>query len=149
MSQVSTSLAVTTTPPVIVVSSGMSSLSSMTMAPSLMELRTMLGQHDVVLPPPLTSRCCGGVLCHASVLQQQAPSSMPLQVYANYAMVSPQVGSFSELTLPPFLYITCLVFVLVSAFYFQVQCWMPYSPLGAQLLGFAPLQPLGVYLWQA
>ena len=26
---------------------------------------------------------------------------------------------------------------------------MPYPPLGAQLLGFAPLQPLGVYLWQA
>ena len=26
---------------------------------------------------------------------------------------------------------------------------MPYSPLGAKQLGFAPLQPLGLYLWQA
>ena len=28
-------------------------------------------------------------------------------------------------------------------------CWMPYSPLGAQLLGLAPLQPIGAYPWQA
>ena len=47
------------------------------------------------------------------------------------------------------MYIICLVSVQVSAFYFEVPCWMPYSPLGAQLLGFAPLQPLGVYPWQA
>ena len=26
---------------------------------------------------------------------------------------------------------------------------MPYFPMGAQLLGFAPLQPFGVYPWQA
>ena len=26
---------------------------------------------------------------------------------------------------------------------------MPYSPIGAPLLGFAPLQPFGVYPWQA
>ena len=26
---------------------------------------------------------------------------------------------------------------------------MPYSPMGAQPLGFGPLQPSGVYLWQA
>ena len=26
---------------------------------------------------------------------------------------------------------------------------MPYSPMGAQLLGFVPLQPFGVYPWQA
>ena len=26
---------------------------------------------------------------------------------------------------------------------------MPYSPMGAQPLGFGPLQPIGVYLWQA
>ena len=25
---------------------------------------------------------------------------------------------------------------------------MPYSPMGAQPLGFAPLQPFGVYPWQ-
>ena len=52
MSQVSTSTATTTTPPVTVVSSGMSSLSLVTMAPSLMGLPTMLDQHDVVLLPP-------------------------------------------------------------------------------------------------
>ena len=98
---------------------------------------------------PLTPRCSGGVLGHASVLQQQPPSPMPLQTYANYAMGSPQVGFFFRVTLPTALYIICLVSVLVSAFYFQVPCWMPYSPLGAQLLGFAPLQPPGVYPWQA
>ena len=26
---------------------------------------------------------------------------------------------------------------------------MPFSPMGAQLLGFVPLQPFGVYPWQA
>ena len=124
----STSMAMTTTPPVTVVSSGMSSLSSVTMAPSLMGHPAMLGQYDVVL---LTPRCCGGVLGHASVPQQQSPSSMPLQAYANYAMGSPQVGLFFRGEPPIVLYITCLVSVLVSAFYFQVPCWMPYSSLGA------------------
>ena len=45
--------------------------------------------------------------------------------------------------------IICLVSVLMSAVYYQVSCWMQYQPLGAQLLGFAPLQHLGFYLWQA
>ena len=138
-----------TTPPVNVVSSGVSSVSSVTMATSLMGLPTMLGQHDVVLPPPLTPRGSAGVLGHASVPQQQSPSSMPHQACANYAMSSPQVGVFFRLEPSTVLYITCLVSVLVSAFYFQVPCWMPYSPLGSQPLGFAPLQPLGVYPWQA
>ena len=149
MSQVSTSTATTTTPPVTVASSGMSSLSSGTMAPSLMGIPTTLGQHDVILPPALTSRCSGGVLGHASVPQQQPPSLMPLQAYANCAMGSPQVGFFFRVEPPTVLYIICLVSVLVSAFYFWVPCWMSYSPLGAQPLGFAPLQPLGVYPWQA
>ena len=149
MSQVSTTMATTTTLPVTVVSSGMSSLSSVTMAPSLMGLCTTLGQHDVVLPPPLTPRCSGGVLGHASVPQQQPPSSVPLQAYANYAMGSPQVGFFFRVEPPTVLYIIYLVSVLVSAFYFQVPCWMPYPPLGAQPLWFAPLQLLGVYLCQA
>ena len=52
MSQVSTSTSTTATPPVTVVSPGMSSLSLVAMAPSLMGLPTMLGQHDVILPPP-------------------------------------------------------------------------------------------------
>ena len=42
-----------------------------------------------------------------------------------------------------------LVSVLVSVFYFQVPSWMPYSHMGAQLLGFAPLQPFGVCPCQA
>ena len=137
-------MATTTTPPVNVVSSGMSSLSSM-MAPSLMGLPTTLGQHDMVLLPPLIMRCSGGVLGLASVPQQQPPSLMPLQAYANYAMGSPQVGFFFRVEHPAILYVICLISVLVSAFYFQVPCWMPYSPLRAQPLGFSALQPLGVY----
>ena len=56
MSQVSTT-AMTTTPQVNVVSSSMLSLSPVTVASFLMGLPTMLGQHDVVLLPPLTPRC--------------------------------------------------------------------------------------------
>ena len=69
---------------------------------------------------------------------------MPVMLWA-----SPQVGFFFRVEPPTVLYIICLVSVLVSTFYFQVHCWMPYSPLGAQPLGFVPLQPLGVYPWQA
>ena len=50
---------------------------------------------------------------------------------------------------PTVLYIICLLSVLVSAFYFQVPCWLPYSPMGAKPLGFALLQSLGVFPWQA
>ena len=139
----------TTTAPVTVVSSGMSSLPLVTMAPSLVGLSPMLGQHDVVLPPPLTWRGFGGVLGHASVPQWQPPSSMPLQASANYAVGSPQVGFFFRVKPLTILYIICLVSVLVSAFFFQVPCWMPYPPLVAQPMWLAPLQPLGVYLWQA
>ena len=90
----STSTAMTTTPTVNVVSSGMSSLSSVTVALSLMGLPTMLGQNDVVLLPSLTPRCSGGIPGIASVPQQQPPSAVPLQAYANYAMGSPEVGFF-------------------------------------------------------
>ena len=64
-------------------------------------------------------------------------------------MGSPQVGFFFRVEPPSILYIICLVSVLVSAFYFQVPCWMLFLPLGAQPLGFAPLQPFGAYPWQA
>ena len=74
---------------------------------------------------------------------------MPLVAFANYAMDSPQVGFFFKVEPPTVLYIICLVSVLVSAFYFQVSSWFLYSPLGTQPLGFAPLQPFQVYLWQA
>ena len=109
MSEVSTSTAMTTAPPVTVVPSGMSSLSSVTMAPSLMGLPSILGQCDVVLPPPLTPRCSRCILGHASVPQQQPSSYMPLQAYANYALGSPQVGFFFRVELPTILYITWLV----------------------------------------
>ena len=120
MSQVSTSITITTTSSVTVVSSGMSSLSLVTMAPSLIGLPTTLSQHDVVLLPPMTPRCSGGVLGHASLPQQQPPSLMPLQAYANYAMGSPHVGFFFRVKPPTILYTICLLSVLVSAFYFQV-----------------------------
>ena len=42
-----------------------------------------------------------------------------------------------------------LVSVPVYAFCFQVPCWVLYSPIGAQLLAFAPLQTFGAYPWQA
>ena len=109
MSQVSTFTAMTTTPLVTVVPSGMSSLSLVTMAVSLIGLPTMLGQHDVVLLPPLTQRCSRGVLGNASVPHQQLPSSLPLQTHANYAMGSPQVGFFFRVEPPTIFCITCLV----------------------------------------
>ena len=123
MSQVSTTMAMTTTPLVTVVSCGMSSLSSITMAPSLMGLPAILGQCDVVLPPLLTLRCPGGIIGLASVPQQQPPSSMPLQAYANYAMGS-QVGFFSEFSLPLFciLYVWCLFCCLLSTFRCHTGC---------------------------
>ena len=83
----------------------------------------------MVLLPPLTPRCSGGIIGLPSGPQQQPPSSVPLQAYANYTMGSPQVGFFFTVEPPTILYIKCLLSVLVSAFYFQVPCWMPYSPL--------------------
>ena len=114
-----------------------------------MRLPATLGQLDMVLPPPLTLRCSAGVISLASVPHQQPPSSVPLLAYANYAIGSPQVGFLFRVEPPTILYIICLVSVLVSAFYFQVPCWMPYSPMGAQPLGFVPLQHFGIYPWQA
>ena len=126
MSHVSTT-AMATTPSVTVVSSGLSSVSSVTVTPSLTGLPATLGQHEVVPPPPLMLRGSGGVIGLASVSQQQPTSLMPLLAYANYAMGSPQVGFFSRVDPPAILYIICLVSILVSAFYFQVQvgCHIP------------------------
>ena len=138
-------MAMITTQPVMVVSSGLSSISSVTMAPSLMGLPATLGWHEVVLPPPLMPRGSGGVIGLACVPQQQPPSLMPLLAYTNYAMGSPQVGFFFRVEPPTILYIICLLSILVSAFYFQVPSWMLYSPMVVQQLGFAPLQPFGVY----
>ena len=142
-------MALTTTPPVTVVSSGLSSMSSVTVAPSLTGFPVSLDQHGMVPPAPLMPRGSGGVLGSVSVPQQQPPSSMPPLAYANYAMGSTQVGFFFRVEPPIIVSYICLVSILVSAFYFYVPSWKAYSPMGAQPLGFAPWQPFGVYPWQA
>ena len=92
MTPASATKAMTTTPPVTVVCSSMSSLlSAVTMAPSVMGLPVTSVQHDVVLPPLLTLRNSKGVVSLATVPQQQPQSQMPVQAYANYAMGPPQV----------------------------------------------------------
>ena len=105
MSQASTTTVITTIPPVTVVCSSTSPpLSMVTLAPSLMGLPVISGQHDVVLPPLLTPRHSGGVAGLATVPQQQPPSQMPLQAYANYAMGPPQVGFSFRVGPPAILY---------------------------------------------
>ena len=59
--------------------------------PLLDEASSNIGQHDVFLLPPVTPRHSGDVGL-ATVPQQQPPSQMPLQAYANYAMGPQQVG---------------------------------------------------------
>ena len=68
--------------------------------------------------PPLMLRGSGGFIGSVSVSQKQTPSLMPLLVYANYAMGSPQVGFFFRVEASTILYLICLVSILVSAFYF-------------------------------
>ena len=106
LSHVST-MAMTTTPPVMVVSSGLSPVSSVTMAPSLMGLPATLGQCEMVQLPPLMPRGSGGVTGPASVSQQQPSSLKPLLAYANYAMGSPQVGFIFRVEPPTILYMIC------------------------------------------
>ena len=112
-------MAPTTTPPFTVVSSDLSSVSSVIVAPSLMGFPVSLDQHGMVPPPPLMLRGSGGVLGSVSVPQQQTPSSMLPLSYANYAMGSPQVGFFFRVE-PPTIIVSyiCLVSILVSTFYF-------------------------------
>ena len=114
MSQVSTTMATTTTPPVTVVSSGMSSLSLVTMATSLMGLPATMGQLEMVL---LTPRHTGCVVGLATVPQQQPPLPLPLQAYANYTMGPQQVGFFFRVEPPTVLYIIfvwCLFWCMLS-----------------------------------
>ena len=95
-------MAMTTNPPVSVVFSGTSShLSMVTMACSLMGLSAMSGQHDVFVLTPRHSGCIDGL---ATVPQQQPPSQMPLQAYANYVMGPPQVGFSFKVEPPTILY---------------------------------------------
>ena len=111
-----------------------------------MGLPATSGQHDVLLTP----RHPGDVVGLATVPQHQPLSQMPLQANASYAMGPPQVGFLSELSLLPFCIFICfLVCSGVYAFCFQAPCWMLYSHIGAQTLGFAPLQPFEAYPWQA
>ena len=104
--------------------SGLSSVSSVTMAPSLMGLPVTLDQCGVVQPPCLVPRGSGGVIGHASVPQQQPPSLMPLLAYANHAMGSPQVDFFFRVEPPTILYIICwcLFWCLLSTFRCPVGC---------------------------
>ena len=116
MSQASATTARTTTPPVTVVYSSMSSLlSAITMAPSLMGLPVTSG-HEV-LPPPLTLRNSGGIVGLATVLQLQPQSQIPVQAYANYAMGPLQVGFSFVVESPTFFYMClCLLWCMLSAF---------------------------------
>ena len=81
MSQAFATMATSTTTPVTIVFSNMSSLlSTVTKAPCLMGLPVTSGQHDMVLPPPLTQMNCGGLAGLATVPQQQPQSQMPLRL---------------------------------------------------------------------
>ena len=106
MSHVSTT-APTTTPPITVVSSGLSSVSSVSVAPSLTGFPV---SHGVVPQPPLMLRSSGGVFGSVSMPQQQIPSSMPPLAYANYAMGSPsgRFFLFFRVEPPPFVSYICL-----------------------------------------
>ena len=116
-------MALTTTPLVTVVSSGLSSMSSVTVTPSLTGFPVSLDQHGMVPPPPLIQRGSGGVLVSVSVPQQQTPSSIPPLAYANYAMGSPQVGFFFRVE-PP---IICILYM------FGVHSGVCFLLLGAKL----------------
>ena len=148
MSQASATMA-TTTIVTVVCSSTSYLLWMVTKTPSLMWLPATSGQHDLVLPPLLTPKHSGGVVGLASVPQQQPLSRMPLQTYASYAVGPTPVGFYFRVEPPTILYFICLVSVLVYAFCFHVPCWMLYSHMGPQPLGFATLQPFGAYPWQA
>ena len=102
-----------------------------------MGLPTMLGQHNVVMLPPLTPRGSGGVLGHASVPQLQPPSLIPLQACANYAMGSPQVDFFFRVEPPTILFF--YMFGVCSGVCFLLSGAMldAISNLGAHPLGFA------------
>ena len=146
MSHVST--AMMTTPLVMVVSSDLSSVSSVTVVPSLTGFPVSLDQGGVVQPPPLMLRGSGGVIGSVSVPQQQTPSSMPLLAYVNYAMGSPQVGFFFRVEHPTILYIIC----------FGVHSGVCFLLLGAELddiftyggstIRVCILATFGVYPWQ-
>ena len=81
-----------------------------------MGLPATSGQHDVVLLPPLKTRHSGGIVGLAPVPQQQTPSQMPLQAYANYAIGPPHVGFSLRVESPIILYF--YMFDVCSGVYF-------------------------------
>ena len=120
MSNVSITAPTTTTPITVV-----SSMSSVTVAPSLTGFPVSLDQHGMVPLPPLMLRGSGGVLGSVSVPQQQTPSSMLPLAYANYANGSPQVGFFFRVEPPTILYLIyvwCPFCCLLFTFRCRVGC---------------------------
>ena len=113
-----------------------------------MGLPVTLDQHGVVQTPPLVLRGSGGVIGLASVPQQQPPSLMPLLAYANYAMGSPQVVFFFRVE-PPTICIFYVGVCFVVCFLLLGTQWDAVFTYGSQPLGFAPLQPFGIYPQQA
>ena len=87
------------------------------------------------------------LLCHSSNFHHQMPSSGLCQLCHGFFIGR---SSFSELSLQLF----CILYVLV---YCSGVCFLlsgakldaMHSPMGTQPLGFAPLQPFGVYPRQA
>ena len=94
----------TTTTPVMVVSSGLSLVSSVDCSSFPGGISGKLGSAWSGSTPPLFPRGSGGFIESASVPQQQPPSLMPLLAYANYAMHSPQVGFFFRVAFHCFVY---------------------------------------------
>ena len=90
-------MALTTTPPVTVVSSGQSSvfISDSGSFPDRISRYAWISV-EWFNHHPLMLRGSGGVLGSVSVPQQQTPYLMPLLPYANYVMGSPQVGFFFQ-----------------------------------------------------
>ena len=80
--------------------------------PTLMGLPMTLGQHYVVLPPPLMPRDTKGVVCLTTVLQQQPQSQMPPQGCSNCAMGHLQVIFSFRVEPPTNLFIFCVCFHL-------------------------------------
>ena len=109
--------ATTTTPSVTAVYYGTSSLiMTVTMAPTLMGLSAALGQHDLVLPPPLILRDTRGVvvspLCYSSDLSPICLlRHMPIMLWILYRYIS-----LSELYSHQFAYMCwCLLWCMLSA----------------------------------
>ena len=99
--------ALTTTPPVTVVSSGLffHVISDSGSFPDRVSSKLGSARHGST--PPLMLRGSGGVPGSVSVPQQQPPSSVPPLAYANYAMGSPQVGFLFRVE-PP---IICILYM--------------------------------------